>query len=98
MPPHLLHLLQLLNVGCFSALKTAYRRQAEDLMRNKITHITKLKFLPCFRGAHDTVITKSNIQEGFRGARLVLFNLEAVILKLNVRLRTLPLPTVKDGP
>jgi hypothetical protein len=33
----------------------------------------------------------------YRNTRLVLFNLEAVILKLNVRLRTLPLPTVKDS-
>jgi hypothetical protein len=67
-------------------------------MRNKITYITKLEFLLCFRGAHDATIIKGNIQGGFRGARLVPFNLEAVILKLNVRLRTLLLPTVKDGP
>jgi hypothetical protein len=25
MPPHLLHLLQLLNIGCFTLLKKAYR-------------------------------------------------------------------------
>jgi hypothetical protein len=98
MPPHSSHLLQPLDVGCFSALKTAYGRQAEDLMRNKITHITKLEFLPCFRGAHDAAITKGNIQGGFRGAGLVPFDPEAVISKLNVRLRTPPLPTVEDGP
>jgi hypothetical protein len=67
-------------------------------MRNKITYITKLEFLPCFKGAFNTAITKANIQGGFQGAGLVLFNPEAVILKLNVRLRTLLLPTVKDGP
>jgi hypothetical protein len=58
-------------------------------MRNRISHITKLKFLPCFITAFKNLITKSNIQEGFRGAGLVLLNAEAVILKLNVRLRTL---------
>jgi hypothetical protein len=98
MPPHSSHLLQPLDVGCFSPLKKAYGRQAEDLMRNKITHITKLEFLPCFKGAFDTAITKANIQGGFRGAGLVPFNPEAVILKLDVRLRTPPLPTVEDGP
>jgi len=36
MPPYLSHLLQPLNVGCFSPLKKAYGRQAENLMRNKI--------------------------------------------------------------
>jgi hypothetical protein len=67
-------------------------------MRNKITYITKLEFLLCFKGAFDTAITKANIQGGFRGASLVPFNPEAVILKLDVRLCTLLLPTVEDGP
>jgi hypothetical protein len=98
MPPHSSHLLQPLDVGCFSPMKKAYGRQAEDLMRNKITHITKLEFLPCFKGTFDATITKDNIQGGFRGAGLVPFDPEAVISKLDVRLRTPPLPTVKDGP
>jgi hypothetical protein len=42
-------------------MKTAYRRQAKDVIRNKITYITKLKFLLYFRGTHDAVITKGNI-------------------------------------
>ncbi|KAH5799443.1 hypothetical protein HBI96_160390 [Parastagonospora nodorum] len=83
MPPHSSHLLQPLDVGCFAPLKKAYGRQAEELMRNRITHITKLEFLPCFKRAFDAAITPSNIQGGFRGAGLVLFNPERVILALN---------------
>ncbi|KAH5821610.1 hypothetical protein HBI93_105910 [Parastagonospora nodorum] len=83
MPPHSSHLLQPLDV---------------ELMRNWITHITKLKFLPCFKRAFDAAITPSNIQGGFQGAGLVLFDLERVILALNVRIRTPPLPTVEDRP
>ncbi|KAH5618558.1 hypothetical protein HBI23_246740 [Parastagonospora nodorum] len=90
MPPHSSHLLQPLDVGCFSPLKKAYGRQAEDLMRNKITHITKLEFLPCFKGAFNAAITKANIQGSFRGAGLVPFDPEAVISKLDIRLRTPP--------
>jgi hypothetical protein len=30
-------------------------------MRNKITYITKLEFLPCFKGAFNTAIIKANI-------------------------------------
>ena len=67
-------------------------------MRNKITYITKTEFLLCFITAYKASITKSNILGGFRSASLVLFNLEAVILTLNVRLRTLLLPTIKDSP
>jgi hypothetical protein len=88
MPPHSSHLLQPLDVGCFSPLKKAYGRQAENLMRNRISHITKLKFLPCFIAAFKDLITKSNIQGGFRGAGLVPLDAEAVISKLDVRLRT----------
>jgi hypothetical protein len=88
MPPHSSHLLQPLDMGCFSPLKKAYGRQAENLMRNRISHITKLEFLPCFIAAFKDSITKSNIQGGFRGAGLVPLDAEAVISKLDVRLRT----------
>ena len=93
MPPHSSHLLQPLDVGCFAPLKKAYGRQVEELMRNHITHITKLEFLPCFKRAFDAAITSSNIQGGFRGAGLVPFAPDRVISRLDVKLRTpSPLP------
>jgi len=88
MPPHSSHLLQPLDVGCFAPLKQAYGRQAENLMRNRINHITKLEFLPCFKAAYNAVFTSSNIQGGFRGAGLVPFDPERVITGLDVKLRT----------
>jgi hypothetical protein len=98
MPPHSSHLLQPLDVGCFAPLKKAYGRQAEDLMRNRITHITKLEFLPCFKRAFDAAITPSNIQGGFRGAGLVPFDPERVIMGLDVQLRTPSPPPVNNEP
>ncbi|KAF2176955.1 DDE-domain-containing protein [Zopfia rhizophila CBS 207.26] len=83
MPAHSSHILQPLDVGCFSPLKRAYRRQVEKLMRNWFNYITKLEFLPAFRDAFNESITKSNIQGSFQGAGLVLFNLDEVILKLD---------------
>jgi hypothetical protein len=98
MPAHSSHLLQPLNISCFAPLKKAYGRQAEDLMRNKITHITKTEFLPCFIAAHNASIKKSNIQAGFRGAGLVPHDPEAVLSKIDVKLRT-PSPfLVEDLP
>lgn len=88
MLPHSSHLLQPLDVGCFSPLKRAYGRQIESLIRDSINHITKLEFLPAFRAAYDQSITKDNICASFRGAGLVPYNPEAVILKLDVKLRT----------
>jgi hypothetical protein len=43
-----------------------------------------------------TVIIKENIYTGFRSARLVLYNLEAVILKLNIVLCILTLLKLED--
>lgn len=57
-------------------------------MRNQITYITKLEFLPCFIRAYKAAITPSNIQGGFRGAGLVPFDPEQVITALDVQLRT----------
>lgn len=98
MPAHSSHLLQPLDVGCFAPLKKAYGRQAEELMRNQITHITKIEFLPCFMAAFKAAFTKRNIQGGFRGAGLVPLNPEAVISKLDVKLRTPSPPTVTRTP
>ncbi|KFY29453.1 hypothetical protein V491_00028 [Pseudogymnoascus sp. VKM F-3775] len=48
MPAHSSHLLQPLDVGCFSPLKKAYSRQIEDIMQSHISHITKDDFFPAF--------------------------------------------------
>jgi hypothetical protein len=44
------------------------------------------------RAAYERTITKKNIEGGFRGSGLIPFNPEAVISKLDVKLRT-PTPT-----
>ena len=84
MPPHSSHLLQPLNVGCFGLLKKAYGREIELLIRCSVTHISKTEFFPAFYAAFKATFTESNIQGGFRGARLTPLNLEIVILKLNI--------------
>jgi hypothetical protein len=58
--------------------------------------IKKEAFLLAFKAAFKKVIIKKNIYVGFRGARLVLHNLEVVILKLNVVLCTLTLLKLED--
>ena len=88
MPTHSSHILQPLDVSCFSPLKQAYGRQIEDMMRTRITHITKVDFFAAFYAAFQTSMIERNIQGGFRGAGLVPFNLEFVISKLDVKLRT----------
>jgi hypothetical protein len=88
---YLSHLLQPLNVACFALLKRSYSNSIAALARSYIYYISKETFLLAFKAAYNLTFTKENAYVGFRGARLVLFNLDAVLLKLNVRLRTLTL-------
>jgi hypothetical protein len=88
---YLSHLLQPLNVACFALLKRSYSNSILALARNYIYYISKETFLLAFKAAYKYTFTKENTCVGFRGARLVLFNLDAVLLKLNIRLRTLTL-------
>jgi hypothetical protein len=88
MPPHLSHLLQPLDVGCFSLLKRAYSREVESLMRNYINYVTKLEFLLAFKAAFNQSFTSANICSAFQGAGLVPIQPETVLSRLDVQLRT----------
>ncbi|KAJ0126689.1 Chitin synthase A [Fusarium oxysporum f. sp. albedinis] len=94
MRAHAPHLLQPLDVGCFGPLKQAYGREIEHLIRCSIIHISKTEFFSAFYTAFKATFTESNIQGGFRGAGLALFNPENVISKLDVQLRT-PTPPIE---
>ena len=65
MPPHSLHLLQPLNVGCFAPLKKVYTRQIKNLARNYINYIIKLEFLLAFKAAFYNLFIKNNIYISF---------------------------------
>jgi len=65
MPSHSSHLLQPLDVGCFSPLKRAYGHQVNSLKRDYINYITRLQFLPAFCAAYDYLIIEENIYVSF---------------------------------
>ena len=92
LPPHSSHLTQPLDVGCFSVLKRAYGRQIEMFIKTHINHITKVEFFLAFTAAYKESMTTENCQAGFRGAGLVPFDPQAVLSKLDVKLRT-PTPS-----
>jgi len=59
------------------------------LIRIYINYVSKLEFLYGFREAFFASMMEKNIQGGFIGAGLIPYNLERVISKLDVKLRTL---------
>jgi hypothetical protein len=77
-------------------LKQAYSNKISSLAQYSTKKIKKEAFLLAFKAAFKKVIIKENICIGFRGARLVLHNLEVVILKLNVVFCTLTLLKLED--
>ena len=95
MPPHSSHLLQPLDIGCFSPLKHAYRHQVEICMQLGRNHIDKLDFLEAFKPARAAALNLSNIYSGFAAAGLVPFNPERVLSRLQLKLRT-PTPPASE--
>jgi hypothetical protein len=95
MPAHSSHILQPLDVVCFSPLKLKYSQRVRDLARRRVYHINKEGFLPAFKDAFLDVFTYDNCRKAFEAAGLVPINAQRVLDRLEVCLRTpslLPLP------
>ena len=88
MPPHSSHILQPLDVSCFSSLKAQYGRQIENLIRCRIHHVTKLEFLPAFRNVYRSALSEQNIRSGFRATGLIPFDPDVVLSDLHAMTKT----------
>jgi hypothetical protein len=95
MPAHALHILQPLDVGCFSPLKRVYKKEVGALTNSYINYIDKLAFLAAFTTVYQGAFSSKNIKAGFRATSLVLLDLGVVVSKLEIKPRTpsLLLPT-----
>jgi hypothetical protein len=78
-------------------LKRAYSDSILALARSRIYYINKEIFLLAFKAAFKKIFIAETIYAEFRDASLVLYNLEAVLLKLNICLYTLLLTTIKNS-
>ena len=87
MPPHSSHLLQPLDVGCFSSLKRAYGHLIEDKMRLGFNHIDKLDFLEAYPQARTEAFKAETIKNSFAAAGLIPLNAQRVLEKLNIQLK-----------
>ena len=96
MPPHSSHLLQPLDVGCFSPLKRAYGTQISEFIRLGIHHVDKAEFLLAFMQARIEALSIRNIQSGFAAAGLVPPDPDQVLSKLQIRPCTPPKAPVQQ--
>lgn len=101
MLPHSSHLLQPLNVSCFSVLKRLYGRQIKGYIRNGVNHINKQDFLKAYHAARIETMNLANIHSSFAATGLVPYNPERVLSRLHTQLKTLTLPlamAIEQGP
>ena len=96
MPAHSSHILQPLDVGCFAPLKRAYSKEIRVLALDYIGQINKKAFIATLREVFKKVFLKANILSSFRATSLVPSNLLVVLLKLNVKPRTLLPPLLVE--
>ena len=96
MPAHSSHLLQPLDIGCFSVLKRAYSKEIESDIRAGVNSITKLDFLEAYPIARAQSYKAETIKNSFAAAGLVPFNAEIVLQTLNIQLKT-PTPPGSRG-
>jgi hypothetical protein len=90
MPLHASHLLQPLDIGCFSVLKRLYGGAVSTSMRNGVNSIDKEDFLEMIADARIGAFKTSTIQNSFLATGLAPFDANKVLEKLNVRLDSLP--------
>ena len=75
MPPHTSHILQPLDLSCFSPLKARYRRLIEDLSTiHDSAPIKKQIFIKCYYEARNERLGDTQIKGGWRAAGLFPFN------------------------
>jgi hypothetical protein len=96
MPAHTSHLLQPLDVSCFSPLKRSYGKEVQELVRQGIHHIDKEDFLAIYLKVQPLVFTEQNIKSGFKATGVIPYDPQRVLLSLTVT-RTPSPPGTADG-
>ena len=96
MPPHTSHLLQPLDVACFSPVKKAYGQLVQQLAHQSIFHVDKMDFLEMYEQAHKAIHSEKNILGGFRSTGLIPFSPERVLSTLTITKTPSP-PSTSHG-
>jgi len=96
MPPHTSHLLQPLDVSCYSPLKHAYGQEIQELACRSILHIDKDDFLSTYVRIRNVVFTEKNIQSGFLATGLIPSDPERVLSLLTPVRTPSPPATIVD--
>jgi hypothetical protein len=80
LPPHASHVLQPLDLSCFSVIKSAYRRQIYELSSlDDGAAVKKERFIQYYKRARDEGLSERYIRAGWKAAGLCPFNIGHVL-------------------
>ena len=82
MPPHSSHILQPLDVSCFSPLKHLYGQRVQKKIQNGVQSIGKEDFLQIYSEVYQQALLLLNIQSGFEATSLIPFSPDRVLSKI----------------
>jgi hypothetical protein len=88
MPAHSSHLLQPLDVSCFSVLKRSYGRLVSKKMALGVNHINKPEFITLYQQARIEALHERNILSSFTATGLIPYDPERVLSVLGVPVQT----------
>ena len=86
LPPHISHVLQLLNVRLFGPLKMALSIHQDKIFRLQTAKIRKFEWIVAYVQARKTAFRSENVLGGWRKAGLILLDPNRVLsILLKVR-------------
>lgn len=86
LPPHSSHVLQPLDLGVFSPLKTSYRRGIADLAcLDDEAPVKKQRFIQCYKQARVEALTPRVLRAGWKAAGLFPWNPQKGLLSSQVK-------------
>jgi hypothetical protein len=96
LPTHTSHVLQPLDLSCFSSLKTEYQQQVGNYTAlTDETRVGKARFLEFYTQARQIGLSKANIQSGWKATGLYPRNIDK---PLGSRWVVIPKPPIDSQP
>jgi hypothetical protein len=95
-PAHTSHVLQPLDLACFSSVKTRYRSQIQELASlDDAAPVKKSRFMTCYSQAREKGLSKHNIRTGWRVTGIIPYNPGLVINSSQVLRRPTTPPSLE---
>lgn len=77
-PPNTTHILQMCDVGIFSAAKNGWKKEVEKFKKTHNVEMNEISFIGVLKNMIDKVITKEKIVNGFRATGIMPFNVNNI--------------------